>query len=238
MKKTNLKPIIFTTISVAATIGTTITAVMATPKALKAIEEVKREKNVDILPKKEVVKACWKYYIPSAALLITGVGSIIAAECLNKQNYNKLMGAFTLLKSSHKRLVDKINDNINEDSLLSNEKIAEYMDTDKEDDVLNEEAIFYDIYSGRQFIAPIGELLKAEANLNARLLVNGFVSINDWYECLNKYLDDLIELKIEYDSIGWDIDDNAGIFFAHEISNFKGKKGYVIMMSEDPSIIG
>jgi len=63
-------PEILVGIGITGMVTTTVLAVKATPKALKLIEETKKEERKDKLTPIETVKATWKCYIPAA---VTGV---------------------------------------------------------------------------------------------------------------------------------------------------------------------
>ena len=73
MSMSKHSPEILTGIGIAGMVTTTVLAVRATPKALKIIEEKKREEDVDKLKPVEIVKSTWKCYIPAA---ITGATSL------------------------------------------------------------------------------------------------------------------------------------------------------------------
>lgn len=66
-------PQVLTGICVAGIFTTGVTATVGTVKACKKIDQIKKEKGVEELSAKEVVKACWPYYIP------TGVTMVVAS---------------------------------------------------------------------------------------------------------------------------------------------------------------
>ncbi len=53
---------------IAAGVSAIVFAVRATPKAMRLIEEEKKELHVDKLTPKETVRAAWKCYVPAAAM--------------------------------------------------------------------------------------------------------------------------------------------------------------------------
>ena len=76
-------PEILTGIGIAGMITTTILAVKATPKAMRLIEEKYGDNNGHPIPKKEVVRTCWKCYIPSAVTGAASLSCLIGASTVN-----------------------------------------------------------------------------------------------------------------------------------------------------------
>ena len=64
-------PEILTGLGIAGMLTTTILAVKATPKALKLIENKKKELNTDELTALQTIKATWKPYMPAVRYLYT-----------------------------------------------------------------------------------------------------------------------------------------------------------------------
>lgn len=96
-------PSILTVLSIAGVIGTTVTAVRATPKALHLIKDKKKELDVDQLEPKEAVQTTWKCYIPSILIGMGTVTCIIGIGCMDKRNQASLMSAYAMLNESYKQ---------------------------------------------------------------------------------------------------------------------------------------
>ena len=59
---------------VTAMVTSTILAVIATPKAMRQIEDAKLDKEVTTLRPKDVIKETWKTYLPSVITGVVGIG--------------------------------------------------------------------------------------------------------------------------------------------------------------------
>ena len=87
--------------SIGGVVVTTITAVKATPKALRLIEETEKEKG-EKLTKWETVKIASPSYISTAGLCLVTMACIIGAEILNQKRQASLLSAYILLDRSYK----------------------------------------------------------------------------------------------------------------------------------------
>ena len=82
-------------------VATTITAVKATPKALRLNEEAEKEKGEKIT-KWEMVKIASPSYISTAELCLATMICIIGVEVPNQKRQASLLSACTLLDQSYK----------------------------------------------------------------------------------------------------------------------------------------
>ena len=74
-------PQVLTGICVAGIFGTGVTATVGTVKACKKIEIIKKERGVDKLTAKDVVKNCWIYYIPTGVTIaVSSAAGIISCK--------------------------------------------------------------------------------------------------------------------------------------------------------------
>lgn len=101
-------------------VGTTILAVKATPKALKAIELEKKYPSTEnetlsdsikcgSLTRLEIIKAGWKAYIPSILVGITTISCIFGSNYINKKNQKELVSAYILLHNTYLRYRESSN---------------------------------------------------------------------------------------------------------------------------------
>ena len=82
-------------------VATTITAVKATPKALRLNEEAEKEKGEKIT-KWGMVKIASPSYISTTGLCLATMACVIGAEILNQQRQASLLSACVLLDQSYK----------------------------------------------------------------------------------------------------------------------------------------
>lgn len=95
-------PTILTVVASVGVIVTTITAVRATPKAIKLLKEAEAEKGEN-LTKVEIIRVAGPSYIPSALLGISTIVCIFGANALNQKKQASLMSAYAMLNESYKQ---------------------------------------------------------------------------------------------------------------------------------------
>lgn len=217
-------PEILTSIGVAGMITTTVLAVKSTPKALILIEEEKRRQNHEILKEAkengqdmcehidklhplEVVKVTWRCYIPAVVTGTMSILCLVGASSVSARRNAALATAYTLSESAMKEYRDKVIETIGEKKeKVVKEAIAK--DKIEKDPVTNNEVIItdkgntlcYDVISGRYFKSDINTIEKAVNDINRRLLLDSYISLNDFYYSIG-----LDETKIG-DDIGWNVD--------------------------------
>lgn len=201
-------PEILTGMGIAGMVMTTILAIKATPKALKLIDDKKKEEHTDELAPVETIKVAWKPYIPAAITGVTSIACIIGASSVNTRRNAALATAYTLSETALKEYKDKVIETIGE----KKEKIIrENIDKDHVDKnpVSKANVIFtnkgdtlcFDYHSGRYFKSDKDRIERAVTKLNAQMNRDMYVSLNDLYD----------ELGLEHtglgDELGWSMDD-------------------------------
>lgn len=197
-------PEILTGIGIAGMFTTTVLAVKATPKALKLIEKRKWEiydeldeddipgNNVGIEDMKlkplDVIKVAWKPYIPAIVTCVASTTCLIGASSVNAKRNAALATAYQLSQTALTEYKEKVIETIGE---KKEAKIKESIDKDRIDKnpVSTKEVIItgggdslcYDTISGRYFKSDINKLKKAENELNARLISQDYISLNEFY---------------------------------------------------------
>ena len=104
-------PTILTCIGAVGVVATAVLAVKATPKALEMVRADSR-KNHDGDPhaatKVEVVKSCWKCYIPAAVTGAATIACIFGANTLNRRQQASLASAYALVNRSFMEYKNKV----------------------------------------------------------------------------------------------------------------------------------
>lgn len=201
-------PEILTGIGIAGMITTTILAVKTTPKAMRLLEERYGDNNGHPIPKKEVIRTCWKCYIPSAVTGAASISCLIGASKVNLKRNAALATAYKLSETMISEYKDAVVDVVGEKKeKLVREKVAE--NRMSSDPVTSKEVIItssgntlcYDYYSGRYFRSDFDKIKKAENEINRLLVHEMYASLNDLYD----------ELELEHtgvgDELGWKLDD-------------------------------
>lgn len=221
-------PIALTILGCAGVIATAVTAVKATPKALKIIE-----KEFEEVPptKKEVVEATWKCYIPSAIIGIATIGCIIGSTGISYKSQASLISAYTLLERSYKEYKDKVKELFGEDGereVKASIVRDHFMEGDHIPTPMGEKLIFYIDHYEDFFERTMLEVKDAEYELNRKFTREGLVTLNDFFRLL-----DLPETEIG-ELIGWNIDgayEESGYFwieFEHTLITMDEVECYAI----------
>jgi hypothetical protein len=205
-------PEILTGVGIAGMVTTTVLAVTATPKALRLIEARKDELAVDDerpekLDKLEVVKTCWKCYIPAAISGTLSATCLICANSVNARRNAALATAYKLSESALTEYQSKVVETIGEkkEQAIKDEIAKEKLEKDP---VCNREVIItekgntlcYDVISGRYFKSDIERIRKAENVLNRRLIDEMYVTLNEFYSEIG------LSPTAVGEDLGWDID--------------------------------
>lgn len=180
-------PEILTGIGIAGMIATTVTAVKATPKALRLIDEKEIQENKR-LTATEVVKTTWKCYIPAAVTGTLSVACLIGASSVSLKRNAALATAYTISETALKDYREKAVEVVGEkkaqaiQDAVAKDKIAKDPVEGKEiimtgtDDVL-----CYDVLSGRYFKSSQEKINRAVNEVNRNMRTEMYVSLNDFY---------------------------------------------------------
>ena len=210
IKKTMIRksPEILVGIGIAGMITTTILAVKATPKALELIHEKEEELDVEKLTAGETVKTAWKCYIPAVATCALSIGCIIGSSTVHTKRNAAIAAAYELSQKALVDYKDAVIETIGEKKeQVVKEKIAEKRL--KEDPVSKKEVVLtgkgstlcYESLSGRYFESDMESIKHAVNVLNAQMLDDMYVSLNDFYDLIGLSYTDMGE------KLGWSIDD-------------------------------
>ena len=208
---------ILTIMGSAGVITTSVLAVKATPKAIKLLEEAKKDKGDDLTPV-EVVKAAWKPYVPATLVGFSTIACIFSINYLSVKNQASLMSAYAFLDSSYKEYRNKVNELYGEEADINvKHEIAKL----KFDDTLvfdEDKILFFDYYSLNWFESTMDNVLKAEVEFKEILS-------NRKYACINEYYDILALPHVEFGyQLGWFDVENNDPYNCHELE-FNYEKG-------------
>lgn len=220
---------ILTVIGSTGVILTSILSIKATPKALKIIEEVKKEKDEEKLSMVETVKVAWKPYIPAIISGATTISCIVGSNYINKKTQESLLSAYLLLDNYRKRCHMK-----SVDRSIENRVIASKYDKNTKLDASKE--LFFDYQSMRYFQSTFDELEKVKSILNDKLINDGFVCLNDMYDILH-----MKHVPYGY-QLGWGAMENQkigyGLDFVYENTVLDdGLECNIFTIVTDPSIV-
>ena len=233
-------PEILMGIGIGGMITTTILAVRATPKAVRLMEDAKKEQEVEKLKPLDTVKATWKCYIPAA---VTGVGSVACLICSQKVNAKRnaaLAAAYKLSETALTEYREQVVETFGEaKEKVIHEKIAEKQ---IEAAPITEHEIIrtkrgttrcYDPLSDRYFYSDLELIRRAENTINEHLLhsICGEATINDFYDELDLPHTDL------GDRMGWNTDMLVKLHIGSMVAN-DGKPVIVMGHEHPPRYLG
>lgn len=201
---------ILTCIGAAGVVVTAVTAVKATPKALRLLEEATDEKGED-LTKLEAVKVAGPAYIPSVLIGASTIACIFGANALNKQQQAALTSAYALVDNAYKEYREKVKELFGEETDI---QIRDAIIKDKVKDdwhaytpglnsliLPDDKRLFYDEIGRRYFEARPGDVFNAEYHLNRNFTLRGCANLNEFYMFLG------LEETEEGEALGWSADD-------------------------------
>ena len=178
-------PEILTGIGIAGMIATTISAVKATPKAPRLIDEKEIQENKR-LTTAEVVLTTWKCYIPAAVTGALSVACLIGASAVSLKRNAALATAYTISETALKDYREKAVEVVGEKKeqairdAIAKDKLAGNPVDDKQIVMTGSgDTLCYDVLSGRYFKSDIEKIRKAINDLNRDMLSEQYVSLND-----------------------------------------------------------
>lgn len=188
-------------------LGTTVVlAVKATPKALKCIEEKKKEVGTDELTPVEIVKAAWKPYVPTAVSCIFTASCFIGANSVHVKRNTALAAAYKLSETALLEYREQVVETIGEKKEQAVRDKVKQKQVDKivtdETQVIhtgNGESLCLDPLSKRLFKSDIEHIRKVENIINKQLIhdICGSASLNEFYDELG------LERTDVGDILGW-----------------------------------
>lgn len=221
---------ILTCIGAGGMIATVILAVKATPRAIDNILTAQTSKGEEMLrgnregtviqakdgsyelPKlthMETVQACWKDYIPTAAVGIGSLACIFGANVLSRRQQAALMSAYAVLDSAFQSYRGKVNDIFGKgaDAVVMRE-VEREQEYRRDDDVppWDVAQTFYLEGYPRFFERTMEQVKDAEYHINRNLILRGDVTFNEFLDFLG------LEKVAGGDKIGWNLYDGEVSF--------------------------
>lgn len=208
-------PTILSGIGAAGVVATTVSAIYATPKALKYIHEDSRiyhDGDPYAYTKAEAVWSAWKCYIPTILLGVSTISCIFSSNILSRHQQATLTSAYAMLHESYQHYRKSANNVYGKDadSKITAEMAKDayittsdwgYQTYNMEMDSESERILCYDLISKRYFNTTMAAVINAQYHLNRNLQLRGYCSLNEYYEFLG--LDGIDR----GDEIGWCLDE-------------------------------
>lgn len=200
-------PEILTGLGITGMFSMTVMAVKATPKAMRLIEEKKREEQVDALSVGETIKVAWRPYVP---VILTGALStacLIGANSVNTRRNAALAAAYKLSETALAEYKEKVVETLGEKKEKEvRDKVAKSKvenNPPKSNEVIltgKGKTLCFEVISGRYFESDIDTIKQVENKINHKLLRDNTLSLSEFYYELG-----LTATSIS-DDMGWRVD--------------------------------
>lgn len=184
-------PEFLTGLGIAGMITTTVLAVRATPKALRVLDEKKKEEKKKELTVVDTVKATWKCYIPAVVTGAAAVCCLVGSTTVSLRRNAALVTAYKLSETALTEYKEKVVETIGEKKERTVQEKVYQEQIDKNpvdlDDVIhtgNGNTLCMDPLTKRYFYSSMEHIRKAENIINKRIIhdIGGSVTLNEFYD--------------------------------------------------------
>lgn len=201
-------PEILTGLGIAGMFASVIFSIKATSKAVRAIDEKKKELNKEKLCAKETVQTVWKYYIPTAITFAAGAACIIGSDAVHSKRSATIAAAYSISETALTEYKDKVREVIGENkesdvqAELARDKVVANPPSQGTIIITGKgDTLFMEAVTGQYFRSDIEKVRRVENDLNREMRSSMTISLNDV----------LCSFGIRhnhkmYDHLGWDID--------------------------------
>lgn len=180
---------ILTCLGALGVVGTTLSAIKATPKAIELLdneEDMKIERDGQYLTNFEKALVVAPVYFPTILFGTATIICIFGANTLNKKKQAALTSAYAYLNSSFNEYKDKVKAIYGEDGEKRvREEIAKDKYIQQSMPESDKDMLFFDEYSGRYFESTLFNLQNAVYKLNRTFALEGYANLNEFY----RYID-------------------------------------------------
>lgn len=191
-----------TAFGIIAGIGSTVLACIGTVKAVRVVDDMKAKQAEDIceehepgsvppITKKDIVKSCWKFYIPAVSCMVASSVMLIGSTALGYKREAAATTAYLLAEKTLDTYRDNVIDKIgpDEEKDIHDKTTQQVMDERK---VKNSEVVIvkkdgdlcYEPYSGRYFVSDAETIRAAINSANQQLMNEDYITLNDVYYLL------------------------------------------------------
>lgn len=221
---TKYSPEILMGIGIAGMITTTVIAVKSTPKALSLMDKELKRQNKELADEAErngeamfaeiaklkpidVLRVTWKCYIPTVTIGAASIACLIGASSVHSKRNAILATAYKLSETAFSEYKEKVIETIGEkkEEVIRDKVHKERIEKDpvsKNEVFITDsgETLCYDYNTGRYFKSDIEKIRRAINTLNKKMLLDGYVSLNEFYEEIG------IARTSTGDRLGWNTD--------------------------------
>lgn len=152
---------LLTCIGAIGVITTAALGITATPKAMRLLDKVEKEKGEKLTVKETVLTAA-PVYVPTIISGVATIACIFGANVLNKRQQATLMSAYALLNNSYKEYRDKVEELCGEgtDERIKHELAVERYSENELDTPEGDEVLFLDFNTLDYFYARMDDVIQ------------------------------------------------------------------------------
>jgi uncharacterized protein DUF6353 len=227
-------PTILSAIAVGGVIATAVLAVRATPKAVKRIQELGDDGELEV-KKTEAVKATWTLYIPAGLSGMATIACIIGANQIGIRRNAALLAAYTLVDSTFREYKDKVVEQIGKEKearvgdAIMEDRISKDPNAKEVIIIAGKDQLCYESLTGRYFRGDIEDIRRAENEINRKIVTSDmYASQNDFYDEIG-----LPHVGIG-DELGWSIDNPIKVIFSSHLNECTGEPALAIRYEKPP----
>lgn len=212
-------PAILTAVAVAGVVTTTVLAVRGTAPAIRDIQQAQSE-QVDELTLKDKIRLSWQYYVPALGVGAATIACIVGANSVSNRRNAALVSLYSVTETAFKEYKDKVVEVVGENKETSiRDGIAQdIIDskplTGREVVITGDGSVLcYDTLSGRYFDSSVETIRKAQNDINAIIINNGYADLNEFYHEIGLPSTDM------GGDVGWNSDKLIDISFSGTIAS-------------------
>lgn len=198
-------PTILTVTAVFGVVATAFTSSKASVNAYKVVKDEEQKKK-RVLTKKEIVKATWKFYIPTAVVGTVTVGSIIGSHSIHLKRTAAIASMYTIADTALKEYKQKVVETIGErkEQKIADQITQEHIDASpiSKGTVIHTgkgDTLMYESVTGRYFYSDLETVRKIANDLvHGAQMGWGYISLNAFCQEIG------LPRVLIGDELGWD----------------------------------
>lgn len=227
-------PTILMVLGIGGCVSATVIAIKETPKAVKLLEEKKKELKVEKLPVKEVVKTTWKLYLPVVVTGTLSIACIICSHTINEKRKAALATLYTISETAMHEYRDRVREEFPEKDFELAKEVSDKIEADYGDiledldkhPINRSEVWIREPITGQEFFMSENEVRTRITELNEQM-VDGDMCIS-----VNEYLDQLdLNISDVFGDYEWHIH-NSGTIKVRFPEYIKRKDGAPLLIMQ------
>lgn len=211
-------PEILTAIGVIGSFTTAFLASKATIKAYQLVE-LEEAQRQEVLEPSEIIRLCWKVYIPAATSAALTTGAIVGSAQVNNRRAAAMAAAYSVSERAFGEYRAKVIERVgeNKERAYRDEIAQDRVNARPASDSVvvvteNGDVLCFDHYTGRYFKSSMESLRQAENQINFDIISSGYASLSDFYHILG------VPPTAVTDEVGWNTDNPLKLRFSAVMS--------------------